>query len=407
MKIQKILLLALMVQPMGAWAQKMSLRQCLDMAQKQNLSLMVARKSTERARAMQGTAWDLDKTELSLSQDPTSGGSPDNALQLSQTIEFPTVYVARRRQLKAQTWAEESRERVEERQLLADVESSYWQMVYLAERIRIIGRLEGILERNLQLAADRYKAGEARQLETLSAERLLQENRLLMASAKSDLDAERMKLMELLCATEPIVPADTVLAPIPYQPLDYQYSATAEGEYAQARLAVSDKSLRAAKSEYAPSISLALRNQLVITSWNPYHQDRSRFDGGNFMGFEVGVGVPLFYGATKARVKAARKEKEMVELEMRQEESKRQKEYASLLNRFNLASRQLAYYEGDGAKSASEMERLGSLEFENGEISYMEYIQALEAANDMRMNKAQAVNEYNQAVVGLKRLAAQ
>lgn len=407
MKIQKILLLALMAQPMGAWAQTMSLRQCLDMARKQNLSLMVARKSTERARAMQGTAWDIDKTELSLSQDPTSGGSPDNALQLSQTIEFPTVYAARRRQLKAQTRAEESRERVEERQLLADVESSYWQMVYLAERMRIIGRLDSILERNLQITAARCKAGESRQMETLSAEHLLQENRLLMASAKSDLDAERMKLMELLSATEPVAPADTVLAPIPYRPQGYRYSATAEGEYAQARLAVSDKALRAAKSEYAPSISLALKNQLVITSWNPYHQDRSRFDGGNFMGFEVGVGIPLFYGATKARVKAARKEKEMVELEMRREESKRQKEYASLLNRFNLASRQLAYYERDGAKSVSEMERLGSLEFENGEISYTEYIRALEEANYTRMNKAQAVNEYNQAVVELKRLEAQ
>ncbi len=394
-----------MAQPMGAWAQKMSLRQCLDMAQKQNLSLLVTRKSTERARAMQGTAWDLDKTELSLTQDPTSGGSPDNALQLSQTIEFPTVYVARRRQLKAQTQAEESRERMEEKQLLADVESAYWQMVYLAERIRIIDRLDSILVRNSQLTNKRYKAGEERQLEMLNADSQLQENRMLKASAHADLDAQQMKLMELLGTQEPIVPSDTALAPIPYQPLEYKYSSTAEGEYAKARLTVTDKSLRAAKSEYAPSLSLALRNQLVITSWNPYNQDRSRFDGGNFMGFEVGVGVPLFFGATRAKVKAARKEKEMVELEMKQEENQRRKEYATLLSRFNLASKQLAYYEGEGVKRASELERLGSLEYESGEISYTEYITTLEKANDIRMKKAEAVNEYNQAVVGLKRLA--
>ncbi len=394
-----------MAQPMGAWAQKMSLRQCLDMAQKQNLSLLVTRKSTERARAMQGTAWDLDKTELSLTQDPTSGGSPDNALQLSQTIEFPTVYVARRRQLKAQTQAEESRERMEEKQLLADVESAYWQMVYLAERIRIIDRLDSILIRNSQLTNNRYKAGEERQLEMLNADSQLQENRMLKASAHADLDAQQMKLMELLGTQEPIVPSDTTLAPIPYQPLEYKYSSTTEGEYAKARLTVTDKSLRAAKSEYAPSLSLALKNQLVITSWNPYNQDRSRFDGGNFMGFEVGVGVPLFFGATRAKVKAARKEKEMVELEMKQEENQRRKEYATLLSRFNLASKQLAYYEGEGMERASELERLGSLEYESGEISYTEYITTLEKANDMRMKKAEAVNEYNQAVVGLKKLA--
>ena len=39
---------------------------------------------------------------------------------------------------------------------------------------------------------------------------------------------------------------------------------------------------------------------------------RSRFTEGNFFGFEIGVGVPLFYGATKAKVKAARKDRDVI-----------------------------------------------------------------------------------------------
>ena len=65
------------------------------MALEKNPQMQVANKSVERAKALQGTAWEIDKTELSLSQDPTSGGSPDNALSLSQSIEFPTYYIAR------------------------------------------------------------------------------------------------------------------------------------------------------------------------------------------------------------------------------------------------------------------------------------------------------------------------
>lgn len=30
---------------------------------------------------------------------------------------------------------------------------------------------------------------------------------------------------------------------------------------------------------YAPSLSLSLRNQMVISSWDPYHVNRNRFEG--------------------------------------------------------------------------------------------------------------------------------
>ena len=93
--------LALLPQTVLSQTRKVSLQECINMALEKNPQMQVANKSVERAKALQGTAWEIDKTELSLSQDPTSGGSPDNALSLSQSIEFPTYYIARHKQLKA------------------------------------------------------------------------------------------------------------------------------------------------------------------------------------------------------------------------------------------------------------------------------------------------------------------
>ncbi len=400
-----ILLLAFMAPSLGAMAQQLTLQQCLDMAVTQNLSLKAAGKSVERARALQGTAWDLEKTELSLSQDPTSGGSPDNALSLSQTIDFPTVYAARYGQLKAETKAEQSRARVLEMQLRCDVASAYLQMVFLQERMRIFASQESLFTRYAIMASKRYKAGDTRQLEVLTANRLLEENRMEMVAAKSDLAMQQMQLMALLNTTGQITPADSLLRPVDYRVADYNYATTAEGQYAQDRLAVTDKALTVARNGYAPSLSLSLRNQLVISSWNPYNQDRSRFGGGNFMGFEVGIGVPLFYGATKAKVKAAKKDREIKELEIKQEESQRQKEYAACMSRYTSAFNRLAYYGKEGTERASELARLSTLEYENGEISYLEYVNALQEAIDVRMKYAAVVNEYNQAVIALRRLA--
>ncbi len=68
---------------------------------------------------------------------------------------------------------------------------------------------------------------------------------------------------------------------------------------------------------------------LFATRWSSPHgihimSTETGLKEGNFMGFEVGVGIPLFYGATKARIKAAKKDKEIAEYEIKQEQLDKQ-----------------------------------------------------------------------------------
>ena len=401
---RNITALALCIIALGTNAQTLTLKQCLALADDHSLTLKQADAQVERARVMQGTAWDLDRTELSLSQDPTSGGSPDNALALSQEIEFPTVYAARHSQLKAETKAEKSRRNVTLQQLHSDIASAYWQLVYCKERITILSAQDSVLTRYADLADKRYKAGEARQLEALTAARLERENAMELAAAKSDYTAGQQQLAALIGTDAAITPADNTLSALDYSPTDFSFASTAEGELARDRVAVADKALRVAKNGYAPSLSLALKNQLVISSWDPYHENRARYDGGNFMGFEVGIGIPLFFGATKAKVKAARSDRAIAQMEMQQQQLTQQTEYKAALTRYNTAFSRMQYYEQKGAASATEIARLATLEYENGEISYIEYVSALQESIDSRLKRADAINAYNQAVVALKRI---
>lgn len=386
---------------------RLSLAQCIALAAEHNLALQAADIQVKRARTLQGTAWDIERTELSLSQDPTSGGSPDNALSLSQTIEFPTVYAARHSQLKAETRTEESRRNVTAVQIRADIAAAYWQLVYCHERRAIIAAQDSLLQRYANIAARRYEAGESRQLESLSATRMLRENHMELAAAQSKLAAAQHRLAAYIGTDIAVVPSDARLTPISYQPREFVYAATAEGELAYNQLVVADKALRVAKNGYAPSLSVALKNQLVISGWDPYHENRSRYTGGNFMGFEVGIGVPLFFGATKAKVKAARQDREIAELNMHREQLIRQKDYDAELARYTAAYNRMAYYEQQGTASAAEIARLGTVEYENGEISYIEYINALQESIDSRLKRASAINDYNQTVINIKRLTGE
>ena len=383
---------------------RLTLNQCIDFAMKGSNDIKIAEKGVERAKIMQGTAWEMEKTELSLSQDPTSGGSPDNSISLTQAIEFPTVYAARRSQLKAEAKAEQSKAEITRRQLSADIASLYFQLAYQMENIRILQKNDSYLANYQKVASKRYETGEARQIESLSAKRMLMENRQELVAAQTDFSASQRQLAALMNIVGSIVPAEDSLVMIEWKGREYNFMQTAEGQYAQDKLQVADRGVRVAKSGYAPSLSLSLRNQLVISSWNPYHADRTKFDSGNFMGFEVGIGVPIFFGATKAKVKAAKKEREMAELEMQQTEKLRKQEYATCLDNVSRMQQKVNYYNTAGKNTADEMMRIGSIEYENGEISYLEYISIAQDFIDARMKRAAAINGYNQAVVSLMRL---
>lgn len=396
--------LALLPQTVLSQTRKVSLQECINMAVEKNPQMQVANKSVERAKALQGTAWEIDKAELSLSQDPTSGGSPDNALSLSQSIEFPTYYIARHKQLKAETQAERSKAAVVRLSLENDVKAAYYQAVYLAERLRVLESQDSLLAQYRTLAEKRYKAGETRQLELLSAERLQRENKMEVLAAHNELETVQLLLSRLVGSVETVEPKEDSLLPLDWKQASYNYSQTPDGQYSADRLKVSEQAVRVAKNGFAPSLSLSLRNQLVISSWNPYDQDRSRFDGGNFMGFEVGVGIPLFYGATRAKVKAARKEREMIALEIKEQEQLRQQEYLSALSRMNAAYVRYTYYNEEGRERSDKMAEQGLLEYSQGEISYLEYMNVLQESIDLRLKRASALNDYNQCVLVMEKL---
>ena len=373
--------------------QKMTLQQCFELADKQNLALQTGRKAIERAQVMQGTAWDLDKTEIAFSQNPASSGDTDNGLTFSQSIEFPTVYAARRGQLKAETQAEKSRLNVTSQQLRLEIANVYYAMLYQTHRLQILLQQDSVIQRYCDVAGKRYKAGEARQLEFLSAERMRNDNRLEMTKVKNEAENLQTSLMALLNTSTPVVPAgNPVFSQGSPMTAAFNYQQTADAQYQKDRISALDQEVKCAKT---------LRSQLLIDSWDPYHINRQRFTEGNFFGFEVTVGVPLFYGATRAKVKAAQKDREVAQLAMQQEQREKERDYKQGYNRLQTAIKRMEYYSGENITKAKDIERLSTLEYENGEISYVEYANALQEAIDMRLKQADVINEYNEAVLAL------
>jgi cobalt-zinc-cadmium resistance protein CzcA len=382
-----------------------SLPECLLHALEGNLTVQSGKISIERAKAQQGTALNIDKTTLSLSQDPTAGGSPDNSWSASQSFDFPTVYTSRHALLKAETKLEQSKLEVTRNELVMHISSTYYLLLHKRENIRILQKQDSIYEKFVLMATVKFKSGETNRLEQMNAERLYGENRMLLQKAEKDYQNIQLALQQWMNTDELIVPAEARLPTIEADSFllgDFNPTQTPASQVLESKMAVGEKALSVAKQEFLPSFSFALKNQLLISGFNPYKLPRERFADGNFMGFEVGIGIPLFFGEQKAKAKAAKHEVDMLKIQQQDALFALGKEYQVALNEYAKAKNVLGYYRTQGNAQANEISRLSQLLYEKGEIGYVEYIQSLETALEMNLHHTDAINNFNQSVIALQ-----
>lgn len=404
-----ILTLALAVAvPLGAWAQSraMSLQECLDMAAQGSLQLKAGQLQVEQQRRLQGTAFEMDKTAVTLSQDPSSGGSPDNSLSVSQDFDFPTLYFARRSALKAQTDVSRRQLEVTGNDVERQVSSKYSELVSLRRQVQVLQRQDSIYSRFLEIATAKLSSGDAGTLEKMNAQRVLRENALRLQQTRNDYRAAQMELAVLLGFDGLVEPTDTELRIEPdgsFSEADDMSFSPLAGLYA-ANVTARQKELTVARQGFLPGISVLLRNQLVIKSFNPYDITRERFSKGDFMGFEVGLSIPLFYGSQRAKLRAAKTGLELARVEQQQSVNELNRDYRAAVNDYRKAEQTLRYYDGEGRQQAEEIARVSQLSYEMGEIDYMEYMQNLEESCSLLLQCAEAEDEYNQSVIKLNYL---
>ena len=386
----------------SAQSRQMTLQEVLAMAAERSLTLQHSRMEVDKTRILQGTAFHLDATSVSLSQDPTSGGSPDNAITVSQSFALPSVYSARRSLLKSETSAAQSRLAVSENELRREVSLAFYDLLYAQDVLHIYARQDSIYKNFNRVAEAKLGTGETGRLEQMNAIRLKQENDIKSDIAQRDFLTAQLQLMKwlntdtlvipLATATNELIFADNSIADVPLLAL------------AKSQEEVANRQLKLEKRNGLPTFSVGASVQTVIKGFNPYNIDRSAYGGGNFMGFSVGVNIPLTFGAQKARVKAARKEVEMAQLNVRNQEYVLRKTYDAAYNNYVSAHKAYNYYQKIGVPQAREMERISKASYEYGQIGYVELMQNLQSALEVWKDFADATRQYNKAIVELNYL---
>jgi cobalt-zinc-cadmium resistance protein CzcA len=385
MKHQLIYLLtAVLIFPAvtGAQEKEQSLQECIRVALANNRTMQSGRIAIEQAKDLQGTAFNIGRTSISWSQEPV--GASSNSLSLSQDFDFPTVYLARRGLLEAETGLARSQLEVTRNELVRQIAGIYYQLLFTQENIRLLQEQDSIYRKFVTVAAAKCNAGESSRLELINAEQLYSENRLALQKAETvyrnaQLDMQRwLNTGEWIKPVEPSLPVIETPASLP----DFDPGQTPVNRVFESKKTIGEKNLRLAGQGFLPGFNAGLRNQYL----------------------ELGITLPLFFGEQRAKTKAAKREIERIQIQQEEALASLSKEYQIAVNEYTEARNALDYYRAQGKEQAREISRIAQLAYEKGEIGYTEYILNLKTAIELHLQYASAVNEYNQTVITINYL---
>lgn len=386
--------------PASAQTRTLSLHDCLDIAVKNNLQLRSSALSVHASKVLQGTAFTVDKTAIMLNQDPTSNDRPDKIIGASQSIQFPTVYTAQAKVLNSQTALAQNALAINENALIRDVKAAYYNLVLSREKLKLLIYQDSIFKKFTQRANLRYKTGETSNLERLSASARYQEIAADEANGRLDVANNQVELRTLLNVSDDIVPADQQLPR--EDPLLTSDSLTAARNpsllYYDQLVKLNAEQTNLERKKLLPDLNVG-----VFTLAN----DRNPLTSAskvNPMGFQVGIGVPLFFGAQSARIRAAKIQEDIAANDLQFNKVNLNASIVQQFNNYIKLKEALAYYDNGVLKQTEELLKVSGIAYAQGEIGYVEYTQNIAQYISSHIQYLETLNQLNQSIIQIKYL---
>ena len=153
--------------------------------------------SVDASMALKGAAVDIPKTAVDGEYGQMNSYSNDNSITISQSFEFPSVYVNKYKLADATLKSSEWKFKASQLDIATQVKQLYWQYVYLTEKQKLLVYQDSLYSGILRAAELRAKTGETNKLEMITARSQYLEikNQLYQINADIGILCRKMKLL--------------------------------------------------------------------------------------------------------------------------------------------------------------------------------------------------------------------
>lgn len=326
----------------------------------------------------------------------------DNRLGAVQSFSSPKVY-ARQKDLLTEEWKVVALGvTLREAELKRAVTETFYSLVYLNEKEKLLLKIDTIYAEFLRKSDLRLAKGETNILEKTTAEiqrgnidlqlkMVLQEQEatkiqfrlLLNMEINAEPDTKDFKIKDFITA-ESIALAEHPLLKISNQ---------------QKQLSFANTALE--RTKLLPDFNVGFFSTTIrgVGSDNEYYNAWNRFQM-----LQVGVNIPIFTSAIKAKINASKIYEEVVESNYLLQKKLLEKEFqkAFSLHQNNLST--IQYYEQQALPNATQIINTANKQFSNGDINYLDWVMLLNQAISIQGNYIDAVKALNLGIIHLNYL---
>ena len=357
---------------------------------------------------LKGTAFDLPKTEVTGTFGQVNTAAQDKYFSISQTFS-PFQFGARRKLLNESAAASELRVAVTKQELSYRVRQSWNAMLYYAELNKILQEQNSYMQKFVRAADLKFRTGETGSLENTTAVAKQQELLQQIKQNEARIKVEHSKMRILLNLESDFTVSDTAFVPLAAVAVrdTARIMQNANVQLALQELEVARAGSKVERNALLPDVTAGYFIQSMRGIQDVNGAAVSYNGSLQFRGFSVGVGIPIFAGSGSARIRAAKTNIEVQQMNAEYLKAQLQGELQQQLEQLNTFESLVSYYKSTALPNAKTIVNNSTKAYMNGDISYIEYMQGLETALSIRTNYANAVNSHNQAVIYLQFLLNQ
>ncbi|PSK91172.1 CusA/CzcA family heavy metal efflux RND transporter [Taibaiella chishuiensis] len=390
----------------GYAQQRVTLQQAITLQQQHNLSLKAYRLAETHQQQLSRTAFDPDKMLVAAEYGQLNSAAKDTRFAISQSFQFPTVYMQQKKLLRANEVYAGKQTLNQAGELRTELKRVFYQLLLLEERKQVLQHADSIYIRFADKALNRFKAGDADRLESGTATSQRMQIYLQLQELLAEEEACRLKLAYLTGTDSVLVPAaDSIVyynsAFLP----DSTVSGSPQLQLQQAGRLQSETAYRLEKQKLLPALTLGYAN-MSLRGWQtlPDRSDVFYAPADRFQSVSLGIGIPLFWGAGAARIKAAKTNLRFREQELEDTRSRLGAELGAALARYRYqvgrvqASRQVLL------ANAQMIIATAGNRLDAGEINYLDWVILVNQAFGIQAQYYDAVQQLNEATFEIERL---
>ncbi len=382
---------------------KVSLQDAIQMALDSNLSIRSAAYSVEVQKALKGASWDIPKTVIEGQYGQFNSYQKDNSFNVSQAFAFPTVYINQYKLSNANIKSADWQIKGTRLEVASQVKQLYWQLAYLYSRQRLLVYQDSLYSGFLHAAELRARSGETNRLEMITARTQSLEVKNQLRHVVVDVGINNRKLQTLVNSGVTIRPSDTVLHRIDFIPINDSATLFINPTlgYIRQQVEVAQIARRLEHSRMMPDLSVGYSTQTILGT-QEINGTIHTFDAGyRFTGLQAGIAIPLWFGSSVSKTKAARLQEKVLQTNADNYAVSLSSNYRSLLDEYAKYSASVDYYEQQAVPEANLIIDQATRSYKAGALDYLEYVITLNRALDIKQNYLDALNNYNQTIINV------